>query len=139
MQGVVVCVRVSVGVKFVAEQGCRLRGRVQVQVVVVVSHVDPGRQRVVVSGRILAVLLGTHGAVTWTQDTHTHGWGYLSSRLVPTKLSTRFERKVKKMVKQTNTLTRSLRARARARKRLNYIICSRMLDRLSDFMADWSC
>lgn len=74
VQGVVVCVRVSVGVKFVAEQGCRLRGRVQVQVVVVVSHVDPGRERVVVSGRILAVLLRAHGAVTWTQNTQ-HGRG----------------------------------------------------------------
>lgn len=69
MQRVVVRMRVSVGVKFVTEQRRRLRGRVQIEVVVVVSDVDAGRQRVVVSGRVLTVLLWTHGAVAWTQKT----------------------------------------------------------------------
>lgn len=65
MQRVMVHVRVPVRVELVAEQRRRLRGRVQVQVVVVVAHVDAGRQRVIVAGRILAVLLRAHGAVTW--------------------------------------------------------------------------
>lgn len=67
VQRVVVRVRVPVGVELVAEQCRRLRGSVQVQVVVVVANVDAGRKRVVVSRRILAVLLRAHGAVAWTQ------------------------------------------------------------------------
>lgn len=67
VQRVVVRVRVPVGVELVAEQCRRLRGSVQVQVVVVVANVDAGRKRVVVSRRILAVLLRAHGTVAWTQ------------------------------------------------------------------------
>lgn len=67
VQRVVVRVRVPVGVELVAEQCRRLRGSVQVQVVIVVANVNAGRKRVVVSRRILAVLLRAHGAVAWTQ------------------------------------------------------------------------
>lgn len=69
MQRVVVRMRVSVRVKFVTEQRRSLRRRVQIKVVIMVSDVDAGRERVVVSGRVLAVLLWTHGAVAWTQKT----------------------------------------------------------------------
>lgn len=75
VQRVVVHVRVPVGVELVAEQRRRLRGRVQVQVVVVVAHVDASRQRVVVAGRILAVLLRAHGAVTWGVEGGVRGGG----------------------------------------------------------------
>lgn len=74
VQRVVVHVRVPVGVELVAEQRRRLGGRVQVQVVVVVAHVHAGRQRVVVAGRILAVLLRAHGAVTWAVEGGDSGW-----------------------------------------------------------------
>lgn len=67
VQRVVVRVRVPVGVELVAEQCRRLRGSVQVQVVIVVANVNAGRKRVVVSRRILTVLLRAHGAVAWTQ------------------------------------------------------------------------
>lgn len=74
VQWVVVCMRVPVGVKFVAEQcGC-LRRRVQIEVVVVVTNVDAGRERVVVSRWILAVLLWTHGAVAWKTKHTCHEW-----------------------------------------------------------------
>lgn len=73
VQRVVVRMRVPVGVKLVAEQRGRLRRRVQVEVVIVVTNVDTGRERVVVSGRILAVLLRTHGAVAWRQKAR-RGW-----------------------------------------------------------------
>lgn len=68
VQRVVVRMRVPVGVKFVAEQRGCLRRRVQVQVVVVVPDVNTGRERVVVSRWILAVLLWTHGAVAWRRQ-----------------------------------------------------------------------
>lgn len=71
VQRVVVRMRVPVGVKFVAEQRGCLRRRVQIEVVIVVTNVDAGRERVVVSGWILAVLLWTHGAVAWKTRKHT--------------------------------------------------------------------
>lgn len=82
VQRVVVCVRVPVGVKLVAEQRGRLGRRVQVEVVIVVADVDAGRERVVVPGRILAVLLRTHGAVAWRQNKHMQRFVSLHSLLL---------------------------------------------------------
>lgn len=74
VQWVVMRMRVPVGVKFVAEQRSCLRRRVQVQVVIVVPDVNTGRERVVVSRWILAVLLRTHGAVAWRRQEKTCDW-----------------------------------------------------------------
>lgn len=54
----------AVVVELVTEEGGGLRRGVQLQVLVVVSHVHPGRQRVVGARGVFTVFLGAHGAVT---------------------------------------------------------------------------
>lgn len=51
-------------VGLVTQEGGSLRGGVQVQILVVVSHIDARRQGVVVAWGIFAVFLWAHGAVT---------------------------------------------------------------------------
>lgn len=63
VQGVV-CVGVPIGVELVAEKSSCLWRRVQVKVLVVIAHIDARRERIVVAGRVLAVFLRAHGAVT---------------------------------------------------------------------------
>lgn len=63
VQGVV-CVRVPIRVELVAEKSSCLWRRVQVEVLIVVAHINARRERIIVAGRVLAVLLRAHGAVT---------------------------------------------------------------------------
>lgn len=71
--------RVTIRVELVTEQSSRLRRCVQVQVVIVVTDINAGRQRIIVSGRIFAVLLWTHGTVAWTQTQEEEEFGVRES------------------------------------------------------------
>lgn len=64
VQGVV-RVGVPIGVELVAEKSSCLWRCVQVEVFVVIAHINACRKRIVVAGWVLAVLLRAHGAVTY--------------------------------------------------------------------------